>query len=137
LGLGLKYHINKDFDLGADIFLRNLNSDKLDAVVNNNENDKYMLLALGLTYHMGKRNAKPYDRTEPTKVLYDQLLAMQSKLDSLTKDTDGDGVADLYDKDNNTPPNATVDTKGKVVDTDKDGVADEMDKDVFSNKMLK
>ena len=137
IGMGVKYNINKDFDLGADIFLRNLNSDKLDAVVNNNENDKYMMLALGLTYHVGKRNAKPYDRTEPTKVLYDQLLAMQSKLDSLTKDTDGDGLTDLYDKDNNTPPNATVDTKGKVIDSDKDGVADEMDKDVFSNKNAK
>lgn len=137
LGIGLKYHINKDFDLGTDLYLRNLNSDKLDAVVNNNENDKYMLIALGLTYHMGSKNAKPYDRTEPTKILYDQLLAMQNKIDSLTKDTDGDGVADLYDKDNNTPPNATVDTKGKVVDTDKDGVVDEMDKDVFSNKNAK
>lgn len=137
IGIGAKYHINKDFDLGADAFLRNLNSDKLDAVVNNNENDKYMMFALSLTYHVGKRNAKPYERTEPTKELYDKLLAMQSKIDSLTKDTDGDGVADLYDKDNNTPPNAVVDTKGRPVDVDKDGVADEMDKEVFSNKNAK
>ncbi|MFC2127601.1 thrombospondin type 3 repeat-containing protein [Bacteroidota bacterium] len=43
------------------------------------------------------------------------------------EDTDGDGVADAFDKEPNTPAGALVYGNGVAVDTDKDGIADYMD----------
>ncbi len=40
------------------------------------------------------------------------------------EDTDGDGVMDVFDKDNNTPKGAQVYGNGMAIDTDKDGVID-------------
>ena len=47
-------------------------------------------------------------------------------------DTDGDGVADHFDKDNETPEGVKTYGDGTAVDTDGDGVADSKDKEVFS-----
>src|SRR5215472_4839047 len=44
------------------------------------------------------------------------------------KDSDGDGVADKYDKCPNTPAGAVVDKVGCPIDSDKDGVPDGIDK---------
>src|SRR5690242_9145942 len=44
------------------------------------------------------------------------------------KDSDGDGVADKYDKCPNTPAGAVVDKAGCPIDSDKDGVPDGIDK---------
>src|SRR5690606_34486989 len=50
-----------------------------------------------------------------------------SKLDKI--DSDGDGVKDVDDKCQNTPPNVKVDNTGCPIDTDKDGVPDYLDKE--------
>ena len=44
------------------------------------------------------------------------------------KDSDGDGIADKYDKCPNTPAGAVVDKVGCPIDSDKDGVPDGIDK---------
>lgn len=49
-------------------------------------------------------------------------------------DTDGDGVADLYDVDNNTPEGVAVAGNGAALDSDGDGIANYMDEDVFTPK---
>ncbi len=51
---------------------------------------------------------------------------------NLLKDTDGDGVMDLLDRENSTPPDCPVDTRGVSLDSDGDGVKDCDDKEPYS-----
>jgi outer membrane protein OmpA-like peptidoglycan-associated protein len=43
-------------------------------------------------------------------------------------DSDGDGVADEFDKEPNTPQGANIDGAGRTIDSDKDGIPDYKDK---------
>ncbi len=131
LGAGVKYAINKDFDLGIDLYYRSLNSDKLDAVIQDGNNDSYIFGGVGITYHLGKRNSIPYERVDPTNKMYEQLQALQNKVDSITKDGDGNGIPDIYER-----KDATASTP-IITDTDRDGVTDDKDKEPFSNKEVK
>lgn len=131
LGASVKYSINKDFDLGLDLYYRSLNSDKLDAVIQDGNNDSYIFGGFGVTYHLGKRNSIPYERVDPTNKMYEQLQALQNKVDSITRDSDGNGIPDIYER-----KDATASTPF-AADTDKDGVVDDKDKEPFSNKEAK
>lgn len=56
-GMGLSYIINDRFDLGIESTIRNVWNDKLDAwVTPGSANDKYSYTAIGVTYHLKKRN---------------------------------------------------------------------------------
>ena len=48
------------------------------------------------------------------------------------QDTDGDGVGDYFDKNNETPEGIKTYGDGTDVDTDGDGVSDSNDKEIFS-----
>ncbi|WP_139956116.1 OmpA family protein [Flavicella sediminum] len=64
---------------------------------------------------------KEVNITESANLIQPQLRSIGGE------DTDGDGVADAFDKEPNTPVGALVYGNGVSVDTDKDGVADYMD----------
>lgn len=57
---------------------------------------------------------------------------LQEKVNAMGGDTDGDGVADLYDVDNKTPEGVAVAGNGAALDSDGDGIANYMDEDVFT-----
>jgi len=60
------------------------------------------------------------DITESVNIIQPQTAGMM-------KDSDGDGVADLFDKELNTPKGALVYGNGVSLDTDKDGIPDYSD----------
>lgn len=137
LAFGVKYRISKKFDLGLETSIRYSTSDKLDATKGNTGiNDKYGYTNLSLTYKIGKKEDSQ-EWVNPFEALNKNLDDIQSNIDGLAKDADGDGVSDLFDKEPNTPAGVAVDGSGRSLDVDSDGVPDHMDSDPFSAKGAK
>jgi OOP family OmpA-OmpF porin len=136
VALGLKYRVNKRFDVGLEASLRNVNSDKLDArVVVNSAEDKYGYTDLFVTYKFGSvATEEDVEWQNPLDALYNDVENLKTKVDGLTNDQDKDGVADIFDKDNNTSEGSKVYGDGTAVDTDGDGVFDSRDAEPFSSK---
>jgi len=125
-GISVSYRVNKYCDINLDMKGYYLNSDNLDAFVcTNASNDMYIYNSIGGIFHFGGRGA----------VKQEVAPAMDTRLDELIeklKDTDGDGVADYLDIDNNTPAGVKVYADGTAIDTDGDGVADYLDQERVS-----
>jgi outer membrane protein OmpA-like peptidoglycan-associated protein len=137
LAFGVKYRISRKFDLGLETSMRWTASDKFDATRGNTGvNDKYGYTNLSLTYKIGK-NEDSQEWVNPFEALNKNLDDIQSNIDGLAKDADGDGVSDLFDKEPNTPAGVAVDGSGRSLDVDSDGVPDHMDSDPFSTKGAK
>jgi len=134
---GVKFKISKHFDVGIETSIRFVTSDKLDATRGNTGiNDKYGYTSLGLTYKIGKKDDSQ-EWVNPFEALNKDLDDIQSNIDGLAKDADGDGVSDLFDKEPNTAPGVAVDGSGRSLDVDADGVPDHLDNDPFSSKGAK
>jgi OOP family OmpA-OmpF porin len=113
-------------DIYADFKGFLLNSDKLDAFESSNDTrDKYNYNSVGVIFHLGGRGAARNESKKDPESAMDELMEK-------FKDTDGDGVADYVDKDNNTPAGVKVYADGTPVDTDGDGVADYLDQEQVS-----
>lgn len=137
IGLGMKYKINNQFDLGLEITLRNVNSDKLDAsVVNKTARDKYGYTNLNLTYKLGAGD-ESIDWVNPFDQMWTEMSNVKDRMDKMSADKDHDGVSDVFDKDNATPDSVKVYGDGTSVDSDFDGVPDSKDADPFSAKGAK
>ncbi len=137
VAFGIKMRLSKHFDLGIEQSLRAAFTEKLDATFGSTQRfDKYGYLSLGITYKIGK-NENSNEWVNPFEALNKNMDDMQSNIDGLAKDADGDGVSDLFDKEPNTPAGVAVDGSGRSLDVDTDGVPDHMDTDPFSNKGAK
>ncbi len=131
IGLGVRYLVSDKISINVDYSFRQLNSYKLAGWWRIfDETDTYTYASLGVTYHFGKQK-EIIEWTNPMDALYNsfysQLNYMKKSIDSLKMDTDGDGVADYFDKDNNTPKGFMVYGNGTAVDFDGDGVPDAID----------
>jgi flagellar motor protein MotB len=136
-GLGAKYRISKDFSLNVDYSLRITNTDKMDGYFRLlSENDDYSYFHIGLTYHIGRKE-KVLEWHNPVSDMYADLAMVKDKVDLLTKDTDKDGVADIFDREPDTPEGVKVYGDGTSVDSDGDGVPDFKDTEPFTAKGVK
>jgi hypothetical protein len=61
-------------------------------------------------------------------------MKLNAELDALTKDFDGDGVPDYFDKEEDTPLDVSVDGNGRALDSDGDEIPDYLDSDPFTIK---
>jgi outer membrane protein OmpA-like peptidoglycan-associated protein len=133
-GIGVKYRIGKSFSINGEYSLRTTNNDKMDGWFKLlSEDDDYSYFNLGLTYHIGKQE-KVAEWVNPLQSLYADVYDMKDRIDLYGKDTDKDGVADLYDREPDTPEGTKVYGDGTSVDTDYDGVPDWKDAEPFSAK---
>jgi OOP family OmpA-OmpF porin len=136
-GFGLKYRIADKWVIDAGYSFWQSNSDKLDGYIKNlSELDNYSYLNVGISYLIGKK-AKPIEWVNPLNTIYADLYDVKDKVDRMTGDGDDDGVADMFDKDPNTPAGVKVYGDGTSVDIDADGVPDFTDTEPFSNKGAK
>jgi outer membrane protein OmpA-like peptidoglycan-associated protein len=104
--------------------------------------DKFSYTHVGLEIALGKKSKPQLLFDNPAarlnNSLQSQINSLTVKVDSLMNkqksldDTDGDGVADLFDKEPNTPPGCPVDAQGMLRDTDGDGVVDCKDKQLIT-----
>ncbi len=135
VGLGIKFRLSKRFDLGFEYTQRfALASDKLDATVaGKKSSDGYGYFNLFVAVKFGKQtHAKEW--VNPFQALNQNMADLQANVDGLAQDADGDGVSDIFDKEENTPADIAVDGSGRSLDTDGDGVPDYLDADPFTTK---
>jgi outer membrane protein OmpA-like peptidoglycan-associated protein len=138
IGLGLKYNLNDNFDLGLNTQFNYTSSDDLDAfnynVNTNKSSDNFMTTGISVSYKFGtdKAQTSHLDWINPVESIYNDIDSINNSLKNLMADTDGDGVGDYFDKDNETPEGVKTYGDGTAVDTDGDGVPDSNDKEVFS-----
>ncbi len=134
LSLTAKWKLNNKFDLDLGVRYIYIASDYADGLQAGKSNDGLAIPFVGFRYNFGKDGEKsavhfvnPYDE------VFGAMAETKAKMDAMSTDDDGDGVANMMDKDNATPAGAIVDGSGKAVDSDRDGVPDFMDMDPFSN----
>ncbi len=136
IGLICNYQLKNNLDLGINMTFRNVNTDKLDAwEVDGSSKDMYSYMGVSLTYHLGlDEEEEPLNRQNPFDNLLADMAETKSKVEALTNDDDNDGVANTFDKDNETPEGVKVYGDGTSIDSDGDGVSDDMDKEPFTPK---
>lgn len=134
-GVGIKFLLSKRIDLGLEYTQRfAVASDKLDATVAGKKgSDSYGYFDLFLNFKFGKQTHSK-EWVNPFQALNQNMADLQANVDGLAKDADGDGVSDIFDKEENTPADLSVDGSGRALDTDGDGVPDYLDSDPFTNK---
>ena len=126
-GGGLKYvfsekYQNFDVDLSASMGVGSLPAEKI---------NPHMMINLGLNYSFSTKQ-ESVEWNNPLDAMYGDLANMKTEIEGLSTDSDGDGVSDAFDADNNTPEGVAVDGKGNALDVDMDGIADYADEDPFT-----
>ena len=139
LGLTGKYRLNDKIDLTASAKYYQAFTDLLDATavsgkdINGAKNDQFIYFSLGVSYKLGSKK-QSVEWYSPLDKMYHSQKKVHKQIDGLIKDSDGDGVADQFDKNPETPEGVSVDGSGNALDVDMDGVADYLDVDPFTNK---
>src|SRR5690606_25140830 len=142
VGVGANIKLGEVVALNLGYDANFLDADNLDGGwFNGSANkDKWSYAYAGLEFTLGSKAKPSLQWSNPVALLYDELkdpalrqevealkgrlTNVESSVENLKKDSDGDGVADHLDKCPNTPAGAKVDGSGCELDTDGDGVPD-------------
>ncbi|WP_410222159.1 OmpA family protein [Pedobacter sp.] len=131
VGVGAKFRLSEgvNFDLGWTINF--VDADNFDGLYANNNNDKYNYAYAGLEFALGKGKQLAFH--SPVAATYQEALdakntanslrsdldaqkaenaKLRSDINELSKDSDGDGVPDKFDKCPGTPAGTVVDGSG-------------------------
>lgn len=143
-GFGVAFKLNKSLSLGLEHVFTWTNDDLLDGqrwqehsfgdAVLTGDYDSWHFTNLNLNYSLGAKSVQPLWWLNPLDYAYNELNAPRHmKLPKpVLDDADGDGVADQFDLEPNTPAGCPVDTRGVSRDTDGDGVPDCKDKELIT-----
>ena len=143
VGLGVKIMVSRDINLDLGYKMNFVDGDELDGTpyyrsgtAGSTKKDKFSYGFLGVEFAIGSK-AKPqllFDNpvSRAHSSLQSQIDTIKTSIDALKTDTDGDGVADIFDKEPNTPAGSPVDSHGVTRDTDGDGVPDWKDKQLIT-----
>ncbi len=145
LSMGMKFKLSKAFDMGLEGTFTFTNSDKLDALqfqsrvdaggktvnsLSKINRDAYAYINVNFSYKFGRIGSQKEHIEWVNPIAF--IMANQPKPPVL-KDTDGDGVLDLVDKEPTTMEGYAVDSHGVTLDSDKDGCPDSKDPEPFSS----
>lgn len=118
VGLGFKYRVKPNMSLMTEFSFRYVNDDQLDGFDRLfSANDAYSLLNAGVVFHLGKA-PRVLQWSNPMKSMEKQVKTMRDSVQTLRKDTDKDGVPDIYDKEPDTPAGMKVFADGMSVTSD-------------------
>lgn len=89
--------------------------------------------ALNINFNIGNKSStsEPLYWINPLDVVLKDINEIKQRPQVTFEDSDGDGVLDALDQEQNTPANAIVDTRGRTLDSDRDGVPDHLDREPF------
>lgn len=151
VGLGLRVNVSKIVNLDLGYRMNFVDGDNFDgysywtvapAQSSIVKKDKFSYGYLGVEFALGKKTKPRMIFDNPAFRMNDQTQSQVSnltnKVDSLAEkqkgleDSDGDGIADLFDKEANTPAGSPVNSHGQALDTDGDGVPDFKDKQLIT-----
>lgn len=134
-GLGVAFRISERFNLGIEakaIALFGKNADLVDGVSRKNK-DAIGYGSVRLNFNLGNINTKsePLYWVNPMDNIMQDITELKNRPVFDLTDSDGDGVIDLLDQDNTTPPGVVVDTRGLPLDSDGDGIPNFQDEEPF------
>jgi outer membrane protein OmpA-like peptidoglycan-associated protein len=147
LGAGLAFRVGPKFNIGLEHTVFSVfggNADLLDSDENVDRNvttfrDFLHYPHVSLNFNLGGTDKKsglkksePLYWANPMSMVGDAITALEARPIYDPTDTDGDGIIDAIDEEDNSPALARVDTKGVTLDSDADKVADYKDKEPYS-----
>ncbi|MBY0245207.1 MAG: OmpA family protein [Sphingobacteriaceae bacterium] len=133
VGAGVKFKVSDRVAFNLNYVMNFVDGDNFDAtdgetVANKAANDKFSYTSVGLEYSLGSKSKPNLDWVNPLAMMYDELKDesikkelkalkdrvqnLESAVENLKKDTDGDGVSDQFDKCPGTEANVAVDGAG-------------------------
>jgi len=140
IGLTPQFRITNRLVLTGDVtYLSNIrqhmNWDGSYSLDSNNLTGSMINASVGITYYLGSKDihADWYIAADELKEKLDDVEKRLAGVEKDLKDTDDDGVADLFDVEPNTPANTLVDTKGRTLDKNKNGVPDNVENYITNN----
>lgn len=134
-GFGIAFRIADRFNLGFEtkgqVIFGN-DADLLDGIARQ-DNDVLVYSSARLNFNLGnkEKRAEPLYWVNPLDVIMQDITELKNRPAFDMTDTDGDGVIDLIDTDNSTPPGVAVDTRGKPLDSDADGIPNHQDDEPY------
>ncbi len=147
-GLGLAFRVSRAFNISiedrimsvfgsSDDLLDGRQYNSVGGVVSRSPNkDGINYANIGLNFNLGNRNktVEPLYWMNPLDYAYNELADPRHMRlpDPILPDSDGDGIADQFDKCPGTPAGVAVDSHGCPMDTDGDGVPDDRDKQLIT-----
>ncbi|MBI1225701.1 MAG: OmpA family protein [Bacteroidetes bacterium] len=134
-GLGVAFRLSNRFNLGIEakaLALFGKNADLLDGVARRNK-DAVGYGSVRLNFNLGNSNTKsePLYWVNPMDKIMQDITELKDRPTFDLTDSDGDGVIDLLDQDNTTPPGVVVDTRGLPLDSDGDGIPNFQDEEPY------
>ena len=129
IGVGMKFRLSDRVALNLGYTANFIDGDYFDATKSNGiHKDKYSYAYGGLEFSLGSSAKPDLEWANPVAIMYDELKDptlrqevealkgrvnnVENAVNDLKKDSDGDGVADQFDKCPNTPAGTVVDGSG-------------------------
>ena len=143
IGGGLSYRISPRINVGIEAqgnFVFGSRADRIDGFnVETDGNTRSLFrdvigfAGLALNYNLGNpsNSSEPLYWVNPLDNVMSDIQEIKNRPAVSLEDSDGDGVIDALDQENNTPADAIVDVKGRTLDSDRDGVPDHLDREPF------
>ena len=141
-GAGAAFRISPRFNIGIEYKYSvpfGKVADQLDTWTNTNSTatsfrDVANSANLRLNFNLGNQETltEPLYWVNPLNQVIDELTELKARPELDLTDTDGDGIIDMLDQENDTPEGAPVDTRGVALDSDGDGVPDYEDAEPYS-----
>ncbi len=146
-GAGLSYRVSPKFNVGLEYTVYSAfgkEGDRLDGDVNSTipsttYRDNLHYPHLTLCFNLGGKDKKtglakvePRYWANPLDGVSSAVSALEARAIYDPTDTDGDGIINDIDQEDNSPTGARVDSKGVTLDSDMDKVPDYKDKEPFS-----
>ena len=138
--VGVARKLSKRFNLGIEHQIMASDDDYLDGIRFRTEDDltadvdmqHYTNIRLGINLGNFDKVTEPLYWLNPLDATLNDIAGLKARPQLDLTDSDGDGVIDMMDQENNTVAGASVDTRGVTLDSDGDGLADHVDKEPFS-----
>lgn len=132
VGAGIKFKVSDRVSFNLAYTMNFVDGDNLDGVYAKSiSKDKFSYGSAGLEFSLGSKSKPNLDWVNPLAMMYDELKDpslrqevealknrvsnVEKSVDALKKDSDGDGVADMFDKEPNSAPGAVVDGSGRTI----------------------
>ncbi|MEH3113324.1 OmpA family protein [Pedobacter terrae] len=129
VGAGVKFKVSERVNFNLGYTMNFVDADNVDGVyANGTSKDKFSYGYAGLEFSLGSSAKPSLEWSNPLATMYDELKdptlrqevealknrvsAVEKSVEDLKKDTDGDGVADQFDKCPGTPAGTAVDGSG-------------------------
>lgn len=132
VGAGIKFKVSDRVSFNLAYTMNFVDGDNFDGTYAKvPSNDKFSYTSAGLEFSLGSKAKPNLDWVNPLAMMYDELkdpslrqevealknrvANVEKSVDDLKKDSDGDGVADMFDKEPNSAPGAVVDGSGRTI----------------------